>query len=276
VSDLEAIHYTRTVSDDGKGMFKYIGSQLTKECFLTHYYPRVCPQCLAEHGIAMAIWDLTLFVACPKHACLLIDTCPACATRISWKRSKIAICRCGFRLADAPAPPANDFELAFAHSLWYQFDLEMVPNTNYGKWSTYFRRFAGMSFDAQLKAVWFLGRLLPSSTTLTKGHGRAKLGLTDSIQILRSAGDILSDWPKSLDTLALAALSNAPMRKGPKRIATLLGPTYRFLIEELDGQEFKFISNAFESSLERAFASNTQLGQISQSRKKQLEFNFSE
>lgn len=57
--------------------------------------PKVCPQCLAEHGHCEAFWDLSQARACPIHRTQLISRCPDCSSPLRWSRSKLKRCPCG-------------------------------------------------------------------------------------------------------------------------------------------------------------------------------------
>ena len=59
---------------------------------LFHHDCRICPHCIKETGYIDANWDLSLFIICKKHQCLLIDKCPHCNAKISWKRACLDIC----------------------------------------------------------------------------------------------------------------------------------------------------------------------------------------
>lgn len=57
---------------------------------------RVCPECLKEDLYCRKVWDIVAVTACPVHRCLLVDECPSCGKPITWSRSSVAVCRCGF------------------------------------------------------------------------------------------------------------------------------------------------------------------------------------
>lgn len=63
---------------------------------------RVCIDCLIEHYFYRYIWDLAPFTACPKHQTLLTDVCPQCNKQLSWARSHIHKCQCGYDLYGIP------------------------------------------------------------------------------------------------------------------------------------------------------------------------------
>jgi len=70
---------------------------------------KVCPECLAEHGRHLAVWDLSFVSACPIHRKVLVDTCLACRDPITWKGNDVAWCGCkeGGDLRRIPAAPVT-------------------------------------------------------------------------------------------------------------------------------------------------------------------------
>ena len=70
--------------------------------------PQVCPACIAEYGAAFAVWELRLFLACPRHGCYLTSKCHSCGAKLSWLRPGISTCKaceadlCGGQTVPAP------------------------------------------------------------------------------------------------------------------------------------------------------------------------------
>lgn len=67
--------------------------------------PRLCPHCLAEAAFIRALWDLTPLTYCAQHRCVLIDYCPVCRARLSWRRPGPVECVCGADWRKAPTQP---------------------------------------------------------------------------------------------------------------------------------------------------------------------------
>jgi hypothetical protein len=55
-------------------------------------FAQVCPQCLAERGVADQTWDLAPVVACEIHRTEFIERCATCAERILWERPSFFQC----------------------------------------------------------------------------------------------------------------------------------------------------------------------------------------
>lgn len=58
--------------------------------------PRICPLCVNETDTHNIFWELSLFVSCPIHKCLLIDECERCSQIINPIKINITKCECGF------------------------------------------------------------------------------------------------------------------------------------------------------------------------------------
>jgi hypothetical protein len=80
-------------------------------------HPKVCPACLRESNHCRRMWDLLPYTACPVHEAVLLDTCPGCYGRVSWVRSKVGSCRCGFDWRDAPGIKASPSGLRVARRI---------------------------------------------------------------------------------------------------------------------------------------------------------------
>lgn len=74
---------------------------------LRYRYRAWCPGCLAEQSVHLSCWDWQLTTHCCKHHVLLIDRCPECGKRVSWRRASLSYCSCGFSLATAPTSSIN-------------------------------------------------------------------------------------------------------------------------------------------------------------------------
>lgn len=67
---------------------------------------RVCPHCLAEHGVHLTIWELPLVDVCPRHGGLLVHRCE-CGNELTWpSMGPDWTCRCGKPLSSLPSRPA--------------------------------------------------------------------------------------------------------------------------------------------------------------------------
>lgn len=66
-----------------------------------------CPQCLKTKGRQLSSWDWHITTYCPEHQILLLEYCPACSKRVSWRHSSLHRCACGAELARAVSTSAT-------------------------------------------------------------------------------------------------------------------------------------------------------------------------
>ncbi|ARP00900.1 hypothetical protein K08M3_40600 [Vibrio alginolyticus] len=62
---------------DNERSFKYV----------TLLKPRICPDCISEHGIHYAVWQIAGLGYCEKHQYKLIHRCPACLHDLEWNEA---------------------------------------------------------------------------------------------------------------------------------------------------------------------------------------------
>lgn len=82
-----------------EGVSRYAGNYFLHNCPVPQFMirvrrPKVCFECLLEESYCRKIWEFSLVTTCPKHRCLLRDSCPNCEKPISWIRKKISVCPC--------------------------------------------------------------------------------------------------------------------------------------------------------------------------------------
>lgn len=72
----------------------YLGRDIPHGLVYRDFSP-FCPRCLEEEPYFQQEWEFLLNVNCEKHHCGLIDICPHCDVRQSWKRRQLLVCQCG-------------------------------------------------------------------------------------------------------------------------------------------------------------------------------------
>lgn len=74
---------------------------------IRYKYRAWCPQCLKTKGRQLSSWDWHITTYCPEHQVLLLEYCPACSKRVSWRHSSLHRCACGAELARAASTSAT-------------------------------------------------------------------------------------------------------------------------------------------------------------------------
>lgn len=119
LAELESASYTAR-EDDGSISYRINGHHLGKTLASSPFdlkRPKVCIACLEEGRRIDMCWDLSVFLACPDHACMLTSACGACGQRLSWFRPGALTCRCGKKLEAKPEIRASAGVLTVAASI---------------------------------------------------------------------------------------------------------------------------------------------------------------
>lgn len=87
---------------------------------------RICPRCVREDLPMSPHFNLALPVMCPSHRTMALDRCPQCRRTLTYLRTKVESCACGFNLGEAAsvAPPAWLNVLYALFAPWHLDDLE--------------------------------------------------------------------------------------------------------------------------------------------------------
>lgn len=216
---------------------------------LTH--PKICIRCIgggddenATKIFARRIWDVRAFLACPRHGCLLVDTCPSCMRRLTWVRPALDRCKCGASLLDAEVTPAPADVMAVARrleALCKMQQREMIPE-------------AGMapmvSIDAAARLVWVFGTSAPLSSGANGHEWRSRFlskpNVAASLSIVENGAPVLLKWPDGL----IARLTKH-RRRSVERVGLVaeFGPLMRHLRTSLRDPEFAFVFDAIRNWL---------------------------
>lgn len=200
-----------------------------------HDYLRWCSYCLAEQSFIREWWVIKLCVVCPKHACFLRDTCPACHQAQRPERGVLARCACGASLLHTPeqAVPANELrvQMAFLHALDGQTP-EGMPALTATAWIRLFHRIATLD-DTEEK-------VRPGQVAGLHRLGRA-------ITVNRQLADLIGNWPAGFHRYLAAKQQNAATSFS---LVRTFGRLYRWLYRDTDGEAFTFLRDAFEAYLQ--------------------------
>ena len=190
VSELESISYS-IIDENRKRTFKILshnlGTSLPKE-FLRLTKPSLCPKCVQENKIIDKFWDLYFAVACPRHGCKLLSTCPTCKKNLRWFRRGLLTCSCGANLSNTTLKPSSTgvIELmTIIKAKLYSKSILTLPNISY---------FPMQELENQsLRSfIWLIARLgnyslLPLSEDINENK--------DPYSTMKAAAEVLCDWP---------------------------------------------------------------------------------
>lgn len=152
--------------------------------------PKFCPSCLAEREICEAFWDLAQARACPLHCVELRRNCGGCNKPISWDRSDVTRCRCGYKLATSPVTPVSSslsyLMALMRHSLYRDWAEESAPLE--------MAHLRHLGIRKLCKLLWVMTNTVYSLQAGLKGGACPKSRVVYRPQ-LELVAEALSDWP---------------------------------------------------------------------------------
>jgi predicted DNA-binding transcriptional regulator AlpA len=146
--------------------------------------PSFCPHCVVEEGYLDAFWDLRHVVACPKHKCTLIESCPVCKQPLSWSRPGLLLCQCDANLANARTFPADKCVVDLMAII--KLKLHSLPLTPLESSSSFPLELLETISLKSLLAI--IDKLAYQGTVFNKSRLAAKAGI-------KMAAEALSNWP---------------------------------------------------------------------------------
>ncbi|MET0103251.1 MAG: TniQ family protein [Sedimenticola sp.] len=199
--------------------------------------PKICPTCLAEHGVIRWWWDVVPFVACPDHGTYLINFCPECGRKLNWQRPGILKCQCGFDLSGSQLEKAPDETLALS-SLIQSIFAGVDAKGKVG--SLVHKDFIGMSpselgWFICLVGSWGIGRQEDSIARIRNWP------LSDHRELVKRASATLLNWPSSFHSFLdqVSEIRNADQMTAD--LLKQLGNPYRVLMHHFSEGSSDFI-----------------------------------
>jgi hypothetical protein len=213
---------------------------------LNYGRPRICPACLQERPIWWAVWDLGLVTACPIHRCLLLNECPACKKKLSWRRPAVHECHCGLDFRTVTAPAATHDLVAINAAIYRAAKFSVGESVEqdmayYG----FSPQMLELKLGSLLGLVRFLGSIWEKGGLRRKQLPFCGTNLTAAIEIGRAAVTVLRDWPQPLWELLRRVVSKK-VDPAALNFSEIFGNFYRHLFRVLPRSEFGFLREVFE------------------------------
>ena len=249
------------------------GHWVSKEPFVSSRRARVCPHCLLDGAFVRGEWMLNFYTACAHHAVALRDHCPKCRRAISWNRRAARYCSCGFDLATGDANPAQSHSLVVAELIRHRCAQDVTLHPSPCISFVEHENLAALTLDGLCKTLWFLGHCLCELGRYSVGHGRVKPMPSDADTIILNALHAIEDWPKRFGELLEDSRHRVLADRAGPLLEQLLGPVHKYLQQELQDDELKFVRIAYEQHLRnmwRSFGSRHRRLRSD----RQLEFDF--
>lgn len=205
-------------------------------------WPRFCPCCLAESVHWRANWDLVFAVGCEKHGRRLHDCCPRCQKPLSWDRSHIAVCACGFDLRQSATESAPEDAARLAREIALRFQPVALPEGDE------IEILRGLDLESLLRLVWFLG-----------AYGRnahrkpQKIVGLETVEVagamVEQAMAVLAHWPEGFYRLLDEIVARRKPAISSNKIGDRFGGFYAALYKSFPGPDFEFLRLGFEDYL---------------------------
>jgi hypothetical protein len=200
---------------------------------------RYCPHCLTENAYWRQEWELSLMTVCTHHGCQLVEICNKCNHSLTWHRTNLTRCICGYDLRMATAMQADEQEYKLA---------QILANKLYG-------------FDSDIKNLRLLDLKQLHNLIITLGvyanpEHRTALrnqkisSLNDAQSLVCVASDVLLNWPKGFYQM-LDRIQQFYGADESARLGQRFGRFYSYLYGQHKGREFGFLLHAFENYLEK-------------------------
>lgn len=240
------IAYRRS-GEDGPPRSIQFGEEWIGYGQLTFANPRICLRCIQQNGIENRLWELRLFVCCPRHHCMLVDFCPACDKRIPRRRAKVRMCSCGHDICDSEPMP-SDAKLTALSRLIEHASSQVSPDETSTS-ITFPAELSRLKLGALLYLVQFIGNLdfgVDARRDRTRPHGS---NLNESVRIARQAATLLAQWPDNFVSFLQDRISQFPVADYRVSLLTVFGRFYQRLFVERNGYDFSFLRHPFQQAI---------------------------
>lgn len=214
---------------------------------LNYGHPRLCPLCLRERPIWWAAWDLALVTVCPLHHRRMVNRCPGCQRKVSWRRPAVHRCHCGFDFRTI-APEEADGDLVSLHAAIWQaarvpFD-HAAPRAvaNYG----FPPHLLDLKLGPLLRLILFVGSIQENGTLRRKQPPFAATDLPAAAKIGRAAAALLRNWPQPFREVLRCIVPPTAENPVALHFSEVFGNFYRHLFRILPRQEVGFLHEVFE------------------------------
>lgn len=251
ISTLSALRYASAPSETSVYRYFVLGSP-AQRYFINVRRPKFCPDCLRESVYCRKVWELAPVTTCPLHRCLLLDECPGCGGGISWVRSSVSACPCGYDWREALPSMVGESELGVARRVHRLCDLPV--GEDFPSVETDGNPLDELDLEHFLSALSFIvaqriGLLDTTGKFLVKGRRNAELH-----DLFTRAAAVFDAWPTNFDdfldwrqTQPNGSTSRTGLHKD-------FGTLYHGLYFNLSSGGFSFMRRAFEDYVSRRWS----------------------
>ncbi len=221
------------------GQAPYLG----QKAFLRSQCSPVCPQCLADEGVAQEAWSHVLVIACHKHQTELLSQCPQCAEPICLTRRALMHCDCGYEYCHAVSEPASAFSAGLS---------ALLENVDAPSRQALPLPLHQLSFEPLLPAFLLMlakaqGRM--SDQLPPKFRFAASSSFEDSVAMVGYLESLLGEWPQRFDDV----LEDHLFQGEGVSLAGRIGTWYRELFSTYAAPSFDFLRDRLKAQIAEHF-----------------------
>lgn len=154
---------------------------------------RCCVACLVTAPYWQAIWEHRLYVACHLHGLELVDTCPACRSKLCWKRASMMRCLCGSEISSWEQAEASHSSVDAARQIWRAFVKAIDAQKDAGKPQT--TAIDNLCLASVASLISHLGATTDTTEYMLSPKAWRNLTLSETSRLISVAYSRLTDWP---------------------------------------------------------------------------------
>jgi len=213
---------------------------------LNYTRSRLCPYCIRDRSMWLAVWDLKLVSACPIHRCRLIERCPSCTHSLTWHRRAVHQCRCGMDLRQIEPQRSDENLVTINAAIWRAAGFYQESCATDVKRVDFLPDQIDLGLDALLRLIRFLGSV-EDNGRLRRKQIRPFADLDIATRIGIAATTMLMEWPRSFKATLRRMADEQSAGAGALNFHKVFGNFYRHLFNVLPRDEFGSLHDAFES-----------------------------
>jgi hypothetical protein len=153
-------------------------------------YPKVCARCLQESAHCRTAWEFAALTVCLAHRCKLLDQCPNCKLRLTWTRSSVTHCPCGFDFRTAETSKLEETDLQLAFLLARHWKLPASVRTSFRT-----NPLARMSLKRMLSTLYFIADQYSSGKMIKGPLINQTVTNSQLHELLVRSFDVYQNWP---------------------------------------------------------------------------------
>lgn len=199
---------------------------------------RCCPKCLMDEMVWPIEWELRGLTVCRHHSVRLIDTCPSCQKKVSWKTTQLTHCGCGNDLRTVKVEECSIEEAELAKAAAASVGSGVCPGS--------LGILRGIPTAHLFKLIYFIGKF---------GLGQNEVKVSSTIlldevaPLFKEAAFVVSNWPHNYhDWITRLKGEKDALDKG-MGIPEVFGKAYTYMYRNLHERPYNFMRREFEDYL---------------------------